>query len=140
MCHLVCGQRRSDHLGLAAALSRGQAAEPLHVGIVEIDAGLLHACSVSRRANLTSSELAGAVGSARPATESVAVANSTRCPAWQARIAMPVARCVLLVPGVMATDCDAAQLVPVVDSRSLADVAREFDSQAGGSWSGPIVR
>lgn len=61
-------------------------------------------------------------------------------PCLQARIAMPVARWVLLVPGVMATDCDAVQLVPVVDSRSLADVAREFESQAGGSWSGPILR
>ena len=33
----------------------------------------------------------------RPTRE--AVANSTRCPAWQARIAMPVARWVLPVPG-----------------------------------------
>ena len=27
------------------------------------------------------------------------MANATRCPAWQARIASPVARCVLPVPG-----------------------------------------
>src|ERR1700730_16509025 len=32
-------------------------------------------------------------------TQSAAVANKTRCPAWQALIASPIARCVLPVPG-----------------------------------------
>jgi hypothetical protein len=37
--------------------------------------------------------------SASRATHSLAVANRTRCPAWQARIAIPMARWVLPVPG-----------------------------------------
>ena len=39
------------------------------------------------------------VGGGQASTHSAAVANRTRCPAWQARIAMPIARCVLPVPG-----------------------------------------
>ena len=36
---------------------------------------------------------------ARRATHSAAVANATRCPAWQARIPSPMASIVLPVPG-----------------------------------------
>src|SRR4051794_16679690 len=42
---------------------------------------------------------AGVVASASRSTHWEAVANRTRCPAWQARMASPIARWVLPVPG-----------------------------------------
>ena len=44
-------------------------------------------------------EPAGVVGLGEPGDPLEAVANRTRCPAWQARIAIPMARWVLPVPG-----------------------------------------
>jgi len=52
MRHLVCSQGRSDHVDVAATLRCRESREPLHIGVVEIDAGLLHICRVPRRARL----------------------------------------------------------------------------------------